>query len=152
MIGLLINGSKSETSFVSILPNSKTFENFLTSSLIYLFILLTFVLFLLVGFERIQVQERLSDASDEGELQAMQFVAPEILLEYGQNQVHVWSLCPLLFHKRNLWSLRERSEDDRRGHISRPYHHVCCSSSCLCCFVMLLQPLFIFCSLVSRGA
>jgi len=89
MIGLLINGSKSETSFVSILPNSKTFENFLTSSLIYLFILLTFVLFLLVGFERIQVQERLSDASDEGELQAMQFVAPEILLEYGQNQVHV---------------------------------------------------------------
>jgi len=42
-----------------------------------------------VGFERIQVQERLSDASDEGELQAMQFVAPEILLEYGQNQVHV---------------------------------------------------------------
>lgn len=54
-----------------------------------LFVFLTFVLFLLVGFERIQVQERLSDASDEGELQAMQFFAPEILLEYGQDQIHV---------------------------------------------------------------
>lgn len=46
MIGLPINGSKSETSFVSILTqlNSKI-SNFLTSSLIYLFFLRLFCFF-----------------------------------------------------------------------------------------------------------
>lgn len=80
MIGLPINGFKSETPFVSIHSQvSKSFELFNIKFDIYFFRLLCFFC-VCVGFKGIQVQERLGDASYQGGLQAMQFVASKILL------------------------------------------------------------------------